>query len=62
MKFKEKNLEFSKIGEILEEKINDDNKTLTNNPDIYISSKTDKMLYQPYSKEEIYESGKKSEN
>ena len=61
-KDKEKNLEFSKIGEILEEKINDDNKTLTNNPDIYISSKTDKMLYQPYSKEEIYESGNEQKN
>ena len=61
-KDKEKNLEFNKIGEILEEKINDDNKTLTNNPDIYISSKTDKMLYQPYSKEEIYESGNKQKN
>ena len=61
-KDKENNLDFNKMDEISEEKINDDNKTLTNNPDIYISSKTDKMLYQPYSKEEIYESGKKPEN
>ena len=50
------------MDEISEEKINDDNKTLTNNPDIYISSKTDKMLYQPYSKEEIYENGNEQKN
>ena len=49
-----RNLNSNKKEEYPEEKINDDNKTLTNNPDIFISSKTDKMLYQPYSKEEIY--------
>jgi len=51
---KRRNLNSNKKEEYPEEKINDDNKTLTNNPDIFISSKTDKMLYQPYSKEEIY--------
>ena len=51
---KEKSLNSANIEEFPEEKINDDNKTLTNNPDIFISSKTDKILYQPYSKEEIY--------
>ena len=33
--------------------INDDNKTLTNNPDMFIPSRMDRILYQPYSKEEI---------
>jgi len=56
---KGKILNSANIEEFPEEKINDDNKTLTNNPDIFISSKTDKMLYQPYSKEEIYAGEKK---
>ena len=56
---KGKSLNSANIEEFPEEKINDDNKTLTNNPDIFISSKTDKMLYQPYSKEEIYAGEKK---
>lgn len=33
--------------------INDDNRTLTNNPDIFLPSRMDKILYKPYSKEEI---------
>ena len=33
--------------------INDDNKTLTNNPDVFIPSRMDKILYKPYPKEEI---------
>ena len=33
--------------------INDDNKTLTNNPDVFIQSKRDKILYRPYPIEEI---------
>ena len=32
---------------------NDDVKTLTNNEDVYFASKTDKLLYKPYSNEEI---------
>ena len=32
---------------------NDDMKTLTNNEDMFIESKTDKLLYKPYSEEEI---------
>ena len=28
-------------------------KTLTNDEDIYFASKTDKLLYKPYSNEEI---------
>lgn len=32
---------------------NDDMKTLTNDEDIYFASKTDKLLYKPYSNEEI---------
>ena len=31
----------------------DDMKTLTNNEDIFIESKTDKLLYKPYSEDEI---------
>lgn len=33
--------------------INDDNKTLTNNHDVFIQSRMDKILYKPYSEEEI---------
>ena len=33
--------------------INDDNKTLTNNPDLFVPSRMDRILYKPYSKEEI---------
>ena len=50
----------NKIGGLINEEINDDNKTLTNNPDIFIQSKTDKMLYRPYSEEEINNSDKKN--
>ena len=50
------NLESNKIGVSINESVNDDNKTLTNNPDLFIQSKTDKILYQPYSNEEIYNS------
>ena len=32
---------------------NDDEKTLTNNEDIFFANKTDKLLYKPYSEEEI---------
>ena len=32
---------------------NDDMKTLTNDENIYFASKTDKLLYKPYSREEI---------
>ena len=28
--------------------LNDDNKTLTNNPDMFVPSRTDKILYKPY--------------
>ena len=49
----ENNLNLNRLEDISKENINDDNKTLTNNPDIFISSKTDKILYQPYSQEEI---------
>ena len=50
------NLESNKNEISFNENVNDDNKTLTNNPDIFIQSKTDKILYQPYSNEEIYNS------
>ena len=53
------NLNSNKIEELFKESVNDENKTLTNNPDIFIQSKTDKILYQPYSNEEIYNSEKK---
>lgn len=53
------NLNSNKIDELFKESVNDENKTLTNNPDIFIQSKTDKILYQPYSNEEIYNSDKK---
>ena len=53
------NLSSAKIEEFNNENLNDDNKTLTNNPDIFIQSRTDKILYQPYSNEEIYNSEKK---
>jgi len=33
--------------------INEDNKTLTNNPDVFIPSRMDKILYKPYSEDEI---------
>ena len=49
----------NKVEEFNNESINDDNKTLTNNPDVFIQSKTDKILYQPYSNEEIYNSDNK---
>ena len=32
---------------------NDDMKTLTNDENVYLASKTDKLLYKPYPKEEI---------
>ena len=32
---------------------NDDMKTLTNDEDVYFASRTDKLLYKPYSNEEI---------
>jgi hypothetical protein len=57
---KKNNLNENKIGGLINEEINDDNKTLTNNPDIFIQSKTDKMLYRPYSEEEINNSDKKN--
>lgn len=49
---KEKNYDAPKMADsnII---INDDNKTLTNNPDMFIPSRMDRILYQPYSKEEI---------
>lgn len=53
------NLNIVKKEEVNIENVNDDNKTLTNNPDIFIQSRTDKILYQPYSNEEIYNSDKK---
>ena len=57
---KKNNLNENKIGGLINEEINDDNKTLTNNPDFFIQSKTDKMLYRPYSEEEINNSDKKN--
>ena len=57
---KRNDLNNNKIGGLIIEEINDDNKTLTNNPDIFIQSKTDKMLYRPYSEEEINNSDKKN--
>lgn len=42
-----------KIEDNLNIVINDDNKTLTNNPDVFIPSRMDKILYKPYSEEEI---------
>ena len=42
-----------KIEDNLNVVINDDNKTLTNNPDVFIPSRMDKILYKPYSEEEI---------
>lgn len=53
---KGKNLDAPDIEVYNGEKLNDDNKTLTNNPDVFLPSKTDKILYQPYSNEEIYQS------
>ena len=50
-----KNLDAPKIDIFNDEKLNDDNKTLTNNPDVFLPSKTDKILYRPYSDEEIYQ-------
>lgn len=35
------------------EVVNDDNRTLTNNPDAFVPSRMDRILYKPYSKEEI---------
>ena len=35
------------------EVVNDDNRTLTNNPDVFIPSRMDRILYKPYPKEEI---------
>lgn len=42
-----------KIEDNLNVVINDDNKTLTNNPDVFIPSRMDKILYKPYSEDEI---------
>lgn len=53
------NLSSVKKEEFNIENVNDDYKTLTNNPDIFIPSRTDKILYQPYSNEEIYNNDKK---
>ena len=49
----EKNYDAPKIADYSNIVINDDNKTLTNNPDLFIPSRMDKILYKPYSKEEI---------
>ena len=38
---------------INDDKFKDDMKTLTNDENVYFASKTDKLLYKPYSKEEI---------
>ena len=56
---KGKNLDAPNLEVYNGEKLNDDNKTLTNNPDVFLPSKTDKILYQPYSNEEIYQSQNK---
>ena len=50
---KEKNYDAPKIEDYSNIVINDDNRTLTNNPDIFLPSRMDKILYKPYSKEEI---------
>ena len=51
----EKNYDAPKIANFsnVEIEINDDNKTLTNNPDLFVPSRMDRILYRPYSKEEI---------
>ena len=49
----ENNFDAPKIANFSNIIINDENKTLTNNPDIFIPSKMDRILYKPYSNEEI---------
>ncbi len=49
----EKNYDAPKMANYSNIVINDDNKTLTNNPDMFVPSRMDRILYQPYSKEEI---------
>ena len=48
IQFKEKS-----NNNIINNVFNDDIKTLTNDEDVYFASKTDKILYKPYSEEEI---------
>ena len=49
----EKNYDAPKFANYSNIVINDDNKTLTNNPDLFVPSKMDRILYKPYSNEEI---------
>ena len=49
----EKNYDAPKMADYSNIVINDDNKTLTNNPDLFVPSRMDRILYKPYSKEEI---------
>ena len=49
----ENNYDAPKIADYSNIVINDDNKTLTNNPDLFVPSRMDRILYKPYSKEEI---------
>jgi len=49
----EKNYDAPKMANYSNIVINDDNKTLTNNPDVFVPSRMDKILYRPYSNEEI---------
>jgi len=49
----EKNYDAPKMANYSNIVINDDNKTLTNNPDVFVPSRMDKILYKPYSNEEI---------
>ena len=49
----ENNYDVPKIADYSNIVINDENKTLTNNPDLFVPSRMDRILYNPYSKEEI---------
>lgn len=49
----EKNYDAPKLADYSNIVINDDNKTLTNNPDLFVPSRMDRILYRPYPNEEI---------
>ncbi len=49
----ENNYDAPKIANFSNVEINDDNKTLTNNPDLFVPSRMDRILYKPYLEEEI---------
>ena len=46
-------MKISKIADYSNIVFNDDSKTLTNNPDLFLPSRIDRILYKSYSKEEI---------